>query len=197
MTKGVLGMSIKGTQTEKNILTAFAGESQARNRYNYYASKARKEGYVQIADIFEETANQEKEHAKRLFKLLEGGDVEIAAAFPAGVIGTTAENLKAAAMGENFEWTDMYPAYAKVAREEGFPEIAAIFEAIAVAEKQHEKRYQALLANLEAGTVFKKDQVVTWRCRNCGYLHEGQEAPGLCPACAHPQAHFELLAENW
>src|SRR5690554_539684 len=190
-------MSIKGTQTEKNILTAFAGESQARNRYNYYAGKARKEGYVQIADIFEETANQEKEHVKRLFKLLEGGEVEIAAAFPAGVIGTIAENLKAAASGENFEWTDMYPTYAKVAREEGFSEIAAIFEAIAVAEKQHEKRYQGLLANLEAGTVFKKEQVVTWRCRNCGYLHQGQEAPEVCPACAHPQAHFELLAENW
>lgn len=192
-----MSSNIRGTKTEKNILTAFAGESQARNRYTYYASKARKEGFVQIADIFEETANQEKEHAKRLFKLLEGGEVEIAAAFPAGIIGTTAENLKAAAAGENFEWTDMYPTYAKVAREEGFAEIAEIFEAIAVAEKQHEKRYQALLANVEAGKVFKKDQVVTWRCRNCGYLHEGQEAPEKCPACAHPQAHFELLAENW
>ncbi len=190
-------MSLKGTRTEKNILTAFAGEAQARNRYTYYASTARKEGYVQIADIFEETANQEKEHAKRLFKLLEGGEVEITAAFPAGVIGTTAENLKAAAMGENYEWTDMYPTFAKVAREEGFPEIADIFEAIAVAEKQHEKRFKALQANVEAGKVFKKDQVVIWRCRNCGYLHEGEEAPELCPACAHPQAHFELLAENW
>lgn len=190
-------MSLKGTRTEKNILTAFAGEAQARNRYTYYASTARKEGYVQIADIFEETANQEKEHAKRLFKLLEGGEVEITAAFPAGVIGTTAENLKAAAMGENYEWTDMYPTFAKVAREEGFREIADIFEAIAVAEKQHEKRFKALQANVEAGKVFKKDQVVIWRCRNCGYLHEGEEAPELCPACAHPQAHFELLAENW
>ncbi|NLW09568.1 MAG: rubrerythrin family protein [Firmicutes bacterium] len=189
--------SIKGTRTEKNLLTAFAGEAQARNRYDYYASVAKKEGYVQIADIFAETANQEKEHAKRLFKFLEGGDVEIQADYPAGVIGTTAENLKAAAKGENYEWTDMYPTFAKVAREEGFNEIANVFEAIAVAEKQHEKRYLGLLANVEAGTVFKKDQVVTWRCRNCGYLHVGQEAPEKCPACAHPQAHFELLAENW
>jgi rubrerythrin len=188
---------IKGTQTEKNILTAFAGESQARNRYDYYASVARKEGYVQIADIFAETANQEKEHAKRLFKFLEGGEVEIQAAYPAGVIGTTAENLQAAAAGENYEWTDMYPAFAKVAREEGFAEIAGVFEAIAVAEKQHEKRYKELLANVETGKVFKKDQVVTWRCRNCGYLHQGTEAPEKCPACAHPQAHFEVLGENW
>ena len=189
--------NIKGTKTERNILTAFAGESQARNRYDYYASVAKKEGYVQIADIFAETANQEKEHAKRLFKFLEGGEVEISAAFPAGVIGNTAENLKAAAAGENYEWTDMYPAFAKVAREEGFNEIADVFEAIAIAEKQHEKRYKELLANVEAGKVFKKDQVVTWRCRNCGYLHVGQEAPEKCPACAHPQAYFELLAENW
>ncbi|HHU82288.1 MAG TPA: rubrerythrin family protein [Firmicutes bacterium] len=189
--------NIKGTKTEKNLLTAFAGEAQARNRYDYYASVARKEGYVQISAIFAETANQEKEHAKRLFKFLEGGEVEIQADFPAGVIGTTAENLQAAAAGENYEWTDMYPAFARVAREEGFTEIAGVFEAIAVAEKQHEKRYKELLANVEAGKVFKKDQVVTWRCRNCGYLHEGEEAPELCPACAHPQAHFELLAENW
>ena len=191
------GMSLKGTRTEKNLLTAFAGESQARNRYDYFASVARKEGFVQIADIFAETANQEKEHAKRLFKFLEGGEVEIQAAYPAGVIGTTAENLKAAAKGENYEWTDMYPTFAKIAREEGFNEIADVFEAIAVAEKQHEKRYLDLLANVEAGKVFKKDQVVTWRCRNCGYLHVGQEAPEKCPACAHPQAFFELLAENW
>ena len=190
-------MSLKGTRTEKNLLTAFAGESQARNRYDYFASVARKEGFVQIADIFAETANQEKEHAKRLFKFLEGGEVEIQAAYPAGVIGTTAENLKAAAKGENYEWTDMYPTFAKIAREEGFNEIADVFEAIAVAEKQHEKRYLDLLANVEAGKVFKKDQVVTWRCRNCGYLHVGQEAPEKCPACAHPQAFFELLAENW
>ena len=189
--------NIKGTKTERNILTAFAGESQARNRYDYYASVAKKEGYVQIADIFAETANQEKEHAKRLFKFLEGGEVEISAAFPAGVIGNTAENLKAAAAGENYEWTDMYPAFAKVAREEGFNEIADVFEAIAIAEKQHEKRYKELLANVEAGKGFKKNQVVTWRCRNCGYLHVGQEGPEKCPACAHPQAHFELLAENW
>ena len=189
--------SLKGTKTEKNILTAFAGESQARNRYSYFASAAKKEGFVQIADIFEETANQEKEHAKQLFKLLEGGEVEVQAAFPAGVIGTTAENLKAGAGGENYEWTDMYPSFAKVAREEGFEDIAKIFEAIAVAEKQHEKRYLGLLSNIENGTVFKKDKPVVWRCRNCGYLHEGTEAPGVCPACAHPQAHFELLGENW
>jgi len=189
--------SVKGSKTEQNLLTAFAGESQARNRYAYFASKARKEGFVQIADIFEETANQEKEHAKRLFKFLEGGDEEIQAAFPAGVIGSTAENLEAAAGGEHYEWESMYPEFAEIAREEGFAEIAKVFEAIAVAEKQHEKRYLGLLANVEAGTVFKKKAKVIWRCRNCGYLHEGDEAPDTCPACAHPQAHFELLAENW
>ncbi len=189
--------SLKGSQTEKNLLTAFAGESQARNRYTYFASKAKKEGFVQIADIFEETANQEKEHAKRFFKFLEGGDVEVQAAFPAGVIGSTAENLKAAAGGEHYEWESMYPEFAHIAREEGFEEIAKVFEAVAVAEKQHEKRYLGLLANVEAGTVFKKKEKVVWRCRNCGYLHEGAEAPDSCPACAHPQAHFELLAENW
>lgn len=189
--------SINGTKTERNLLTAFAGESQARNRYTYFASKARKEGYVQIADIFAETANQEREHAKRLFKFLEGGEVEIAAAFPAGVIGTTPENLKAAAAGENYEWTEMYPGFAKLAREEGFEEIAAVFEAISVAEKQHEKRYNDLLVNIEAGRVFKRSKPVIWRCRNCGYLHEGTEAPQECPACAHPQAHFEILGENW
>jgi rubrerythrin len=188
---------LKGTKTEQNILTAFAGESQARNRYTFYSSQARKEGYVQIADFFEETANNEREHAKRLFKLLQGGEVEITAGFPAGVIGSTAENLKAAAAGENFEHTEMYPAYAKVAREEGFDDIAAIFEAIAVAEKHHEKRYLGLLKNIEDGKVFKKDTKVVWRCRNCGYVHEGPEAPTTCPACAHPQAHFELLCENW
>ena len=190
-------MQLKGSKTERNILTAFAGESQARNRYTYFASQAKKEGFEQIAFIFEETANQEKEHAKRLFKLLKGGDVEIQAAFPAGVIGKTAENLKTAAAGENYEWTDMYPLFAKVAREEGFRDIASIFESIAVAEKQHEKRYLGLLANVERGTVFKKDGPVVWRCRNCGYLHKGVEAPDECPACDHPQAHFELLAENW
>ena len=188
---------LKGTRTEKNLLAAFAGESQARNRYDYYAGKARKEGLVQIADIFAETANQEKEHAKRFFSFLEGGELEIQAAFPAGVIGTTAENLEAAAAGEHHEWTSLYPGFAEIAREEGFPEIAAVLEAICVAEKQHEKRYQELLANLNAGKVFKKDGRVTWRCRNCGYLHEAEDAPKACPACAHPQAHFEVLAENW
>jgi rubrerythrin len=189
--------SLKGTKTEKNILTAFAGESQARNKYTYFASKAKKEGFVQISSIFAETADQEKEHAKRLFKLLEGGEVEIAAAFPAGVIGDTIDNLKEAASGENYEHTEMYPGFAKIAREEGFNEIAAIFEAIAVAEKQHEKRYLDLAANIEADRVFKRDTEVTWRCRNCGYLHSGKEAPKSCPACAHPQAHFELLGENY
>ena len=189
--------NLKGTQTEKNILTAFAGESQARNRYTYFTSKAKKEGYVQIAAIFEETANQEKEHAKRLFKLLEGGEVEITGAFPAGVIDTTLENLKGAAAGENYEHTIMYPGFAKIAREEGFDSIAVIFESIAVAEKQHEKRYNDLAANIETGKVFKKDEKVVWRCRNCGYLHEGAEAIDVCPECAHPQAHFELLGENY
>jgi rubrerythrin len=189
--------SLKGTQTEKNILTAFAGESQARNRYTYAASQARKEGYVQIADAFAETADQEREHAKRFFKLLEGGEAEIMASFPAGVIGNTAENLKHAADGELCEWGSMYPGFAKTARQEGFENVAKVFEAVAVAEKQHEKRYRGLLANVEAGTVFKKSKKVVWRCRNCGYIHEGEEAPAACPACAHPQAHFEVLAENW
>jgi len=188
---------LKGTQTEKNLLTAFAGESQARNRYTYFASQAKKEGYVQMADIFTETANQEKEHAKRLFKYLEGGEVEISAAFPAGVIGTTLENLKASAAGEHYEHTEMYPEFANTAREEGFNDIAVVFEAIAVAEKQHEKRYVDLAANIEAGRVFKRDETVAWRCRNCGYLHEGNEALEACPACAHAQAHFELLGENY
>ncbi len=189
--------SLKGSKTEKNILTAFAGESQARNRYTYFAKKAKAEGYVQIADIFEETANQEKEHAKRLFKMLEGGEVEITGAFPAGVIGTTIENLEASAGGENYEHTIMYPEFAKTAREEGFEAAAMIFEAIAVAEKQHEKRYNDLVANIRADRVFKRAEKVTWRCRNCGYVHEGDAAPEMCPACAHPQAHFELLGENW
>ena len=189
--------NLKGSQTEKNILTAFAGESQARNRYTYFASQAKKDGYVQISEIFAETANQEKEHAKRLFKLLKGGDVEVAAAFPAGVIGTTLDNLKEAAGGENYEYTEMYPGFAKIAVEEGFEEIAEIFQAIAVAEKQHEKRYLALAANIEKGIVFKREQSVVWRCRNCGYLHEGNEALDECPACAHPKAHFELLGENY
>jgi len=189
--------SLKGTQTEKNLLTAFAGESQARNRYTYFASAAKKEGFVQISDIFTETANQEKEHAKRFFKFLEGGELEITGAFPAGIIGTTLENLKAAAAGEEYEWTKMYPDFAATAREEGFEAIAIVFEMIAVAEKQHEKRYTELAANVEKGSVFKKSSSVKWRCRNCGYVHEGEEAIGMCPACAHPQAHFELLAENW
>jgi rubrerythrin len=190
-------MELKGSKTEKNLLTAFAGESQARNRYTFFASKAKKEGYVQIQLAFEETAAQEKEHASRLFKQLQGGEVEIAAAFPAGVIGTTAENLEAAAGGEYYEWNEMYPTFAKEAREEGFGEIADMFEAIAVAEKQHEKRYRGLLANIKGGTVFKKDKPVVWRCINCGYLHEGKDAPIECPACAHPQAYYELLCENW
>lgn len=188
---------LKGTQTEKNLLTAFAGESQARNRYTYFAGQAKKDGYVQIADIFEETANQEKEHAKRFFKFLEGGEVQIVGAFPAGVIGTTVENLKASAAGEHYEHTEMYPGFAKVARQEGFEDVAMIFEFVSVAEKQHEKRYRDLAANIDAGRVFKRSQKVVWRCRNCGYLYEGTEAPENCPACAHPQAHFELLGENW
>lgn len=190
-------MEFKGSKTEKNLLTAFAGESQARNRYTYFASQARKDGYIQIADAFEETANQEKEHAKRFFDFLQGGDVEIVAAYPAGKVGTTAENLKASAAGENHEWTTLYQAFAEDAKAEGFAEIAVVFKNISVAEKQHEKRYRGLLANVENGTVFKKDAPVVWRCRNCGYIHSGTGAPGICPACAHPQAHFELLAENW
>jgi len=190
-------VELKGSQTEKNLLTAFAGESQARNRYTYFASQAKKDGFVQISSVFEETANQEKEHAKRLFKFLEGGEVEVTAAFPAGVIGTTLENLKASAAGENYEHTEMYPGFAKTAKEEGFDDIAVVFESIAVAEKQHEKRYNDLAANIEAGSVFKRDTEVVWRCRNCGYLHVGKEAPEECPACAHPQAYFELLGENY
>jgi rubrerythrin len=189
--------ALKGTQTEKNLLTAFAGESQARNRYTYFSSQARKDGYIQISAIFEETANQEKEHAKRLFKFLEGGEAQVSASFPAGVIGPTLDNLKAAAAGEHYEQTEMYPGFAKVAREEGLDEIADVFMSIAVAERFHEKRYVMLAGNIEAGRVFKRDGKVTWRCRNCGYIHEGAEAPEECPACAHPQAHFELLCECW
>jgi len=189
--------SIKGTKTERNLLAAFAGESQARNRYTYFAAAARKEGLVQISHIFEETANQEKEHAKRFFKFLEGGEVEITETFPAGLVGNTMENLLHAAAGEEHEWTELYPGFAKVAREEGFEAVAVAFEAISIAEKQHEKRYRSLAENLQAGRVFKRDGKVVWRCRNCGYLHEGDEAPERCPACVHPQAHFELLAENW
>jgi len=188
---------IKGTKTEKNLLTAFAGESQARNRYTYFASKAKKEGYEQISGIFMETADNEKEHAKRFFKFLEGGEAEVHTSFPAGLIGSTQENLKAAAAGENHEHTVMYPDFAKVANEEGFPDVAAIFMNIAVAEKQHEKRYKTLAENIEKGRVFKREQPKKWRCGNCGFVHEGTEPPDKCPACVHPQAYFELLAENW
>jgi rubrerythrin len=189
--------SIRGTQTEKNLLTAFAGESQARNRYTYFAGKARKEGYVQISAVFSETADQEKEHAKRFFKFLEGGDAEVTYSFPAGVIGTTVENLNAAADGEQHEHSTMYPGFAKVAREEGFEAVAKVFEFVSVAERFHEKRYRALADNIVAGRVFKRDQTKLWCCRNCGYLHEGLTAPDMCPACAHPQAHFELHCENY
>lgn len=188
---------LKGTQTEKNLLIAFAGESQARNKYTYFSKQAKKEGYEQISFIFEETANQEKEHAKRLFKFMEGGEVEITAAFPSGVIGNTYDNLIAAAEGEHHEQTEMYPSFAKVAKEEGFPEIAAAMEAIAIAERQHEKQYRELAANIQSGTVFLKDVSVTWRCRNCSYVGTGAKAPHKCPACDHPQAHFEVLKENW
>lgn len=189
--------SVKGTETEKNLLKAFAGEAQARNRYTYFSSQAKKEGYEQISWIFADTADNEKEHAKRFFKFLEGGDVEITSSFPAGVIGTTAENLKEAAGGENLEWSTLYPEFAKTADAEGFSEIARVFREVSKAEMGHEKRYLALLKNVESGKVFKKDAVVKWRCRNCGYIHEGPGAPDECPACAHPQAHFELLAENY
>lgn len=190
-------MNLKGSKTEKNLLTAFAGESQARNRYTYFASQAKKEGFVQISKIFEETAAHEKEHAKRYFKFLEGGEAEIQATFPAGIIGKTVDNLKAAAAGEHYEWEEMYPSFAKVAQEEGFKEVAKAFRAIAVAEKQHEKRYLDLMNNIKAGKVFKKDNVVVWRCLNCGYIHIAIGAPDQCPACLHPQEYFELLGENW
>ncbi len=189
--------SIKGTKTEKNLLTAFAGESQARNRYTYFASQAKKEGYEQIAGFFLETADNEKEHAKRLFKFLEGGEAAVTAVFPAGVIGETSINLVAAAEGENYEHTMMYPAFAETAEEEGLATIAAVFRAIAVAEKQHEKRYLGLLENIREARVFKRDAPRKWKCRNCGYIHEGTDVPAKCPACDHPQAHFELLEENW
>ncbi|MGE4424027.1 MAG: rubrerythrin [Pseudodesulfovibrio sp.] len=190
-------MSLKGTQTEKNLLYAFIGESQARNKYTYFASVAKKEGYVQISKIFEETAGHEKEHAKRLFKFLEGGTAEVTGTFPAGVIGSTLENLYAAAEGEHEENTDMYPGFAKVARQEGFNEIAAVMENIAVAERYHEERYKALIKNIETDHVFVKDGEVFWRCQNCGYIHRGSTAPVKCPACDHPQAHFELKDTNW
>jgi rubrerythrin len=187
--------SLKGTQTEKNILTAFAGESQARNRYSYFGSQAKKEGYEQIAAIFLDTADNEKEHAKVLFKLLEGGEVEISASFPAGVIASTSANLKESADGEKFEYSKMYPSFAETAKMEGFPEIAETFLNIATAEKGHEKRYLALKKILDEGEVFKRDSKKTWRCRNCGYMHEGDEAPKECPACKHEQAYFEVFGE--
>jgi len=189
--------SLRGTMTEQNLLKSFAGESQARNRYTYAAGVARKEGFVQIADTFEETANQEKEHAKRFFSFLEGGMLEIMASFPAGLVGTTAQNLLASANGEHEEHTELYPSFAATAKEEGFPEIASVWNAISVAEKQHEKRYRDLYANIESDRVFKRDEPVVWRCRNCGYLHTGTAAPEKCPACVHPKAHFEILGENW
>ena len=189
--------SIKGTRTEKNLLAAFAGESQARNRYTYFASVARKEGYMQIEALFIETAENEREHAKRFFKFLEGGMTEITATFPAGVIGNTAENLKAAADGEKEEWTALYPGAAKIAEEEGFPLIAQAFRAIAKVEAKHEARYRKLLTNVETGQVFKKEAVVAWKCRNCGYIHEGSSAPDSCPACIHPKEHFELHVEPY
>ena len=192
-----MAKSIKGTKTEKNLLASFAGESQARNRYTYFASAARKAGFEQISAIFLETADNEKEHAKMFFKLLEGGEVEITASYPAGVIGDTAQNLKAAATGENLEWTKLYKEAEETARQEGFEEIAVQFKEIAEVEEQHEKRYRKLLKNVKDGKVFKKDTVVKWKCRNCGYVHEGKEAPDECPACAHPQGFYELLCENY
>ncbi|MCF8360444.1 MAG: rubrerythrin family protein [Prolixibacteraceae bacterium] len=189
--------SIKGTKTEQNLLKAFAGESQARMRYDYFASQAKKEGLEQIAALFQETALNEKEHAKRFFKLLEGGMVEITANYPAGVIGNTLENLKASADGENEEWAELYPEFAKTAEEEGFKEVAKVFNMIAKVEKAHEERYRTLYKNLEEGKVFKREDKVIWKCRNCGFIHEGRVAPKLCPACDHPQAHFEIKEENY
>jgi rubrerythrin len=189
--------NLKGSLTERNLLKSFSGESQARNRYTFFAGAARKEGLIQIALIFEETAAQEIEHAKRFFDFLEGGYVEITDTYPAGKVGTTLENLKAAAAGEEHEWSGLYPGFARIARDEGFAQIAVAFERIAIAEQQHGKRYKELAANLEEGCVFKRNETVTWRCLKCGYLHEGPEAPRLCPACLHPQSYFELLGENW
>lgn len=187
----------KGSQTERNLLTAFAGESQARNRYTYFAEQARQDGYIQIADIFAETASHEREHAKRFFKFLNGGEVEIKWSFPAGVIGSTYDNLLAAAAGERYEHTEMYPGFAGVAREEGFIRVAEVLEAVCVAERQHEKRYLDLAANVKEGRIFRREEVVVWRCLNCGYLYESKQAPEVCPACISPQAYFEILGENW
>jgi len=189
--------SLKGSKTEKNLLMAFAGESQARNRYTYFSKQAKNEGFVQISNVFEETANHEREHAKRMFKFLEGGDVEITARYPAGKIGTTAENLREAAAGENHEWTSLYQDFANIAEKEGYKEVAVVLRNIAKAEKFHESRYLGLLKNIEQDKVFKKDKPVRWKCNNCGYIHEGPEAPEKCPACAHPKEYFEVLAENW
>ncbi|MBT3225659.1 MAG: rubrerythrin family protein [Deltaproteobacteria bacterium] len=189
--------SLKGTETEKNLLASFAGESQARNRYTYYASKAKKEGYVQISAIFTETADHEKAHAKTFFKFLQGGDVEVTATFPAGVIGSTEENLAAAAAGENHEWTVLYKEAAEVADQEGFDEVAEIFRRISMVEEQHEQRYRKLLQNIKDGKVFERDTSRKWMCRNCGYVHEGKTALNMCPACQHPLAHFEIKKENY
>lgn len=192
-----MGKSVKGTKTEQNLLKAFAGESQARSRYTFFASVAKKEGYEQISGVFMETAEQEKEHAKRFFKFLEGGMVEITASYPAGKIGTTMENLAAAAAGENEEWAEMYPEFAAIADEEGFPAIAAVFRNVATVEEQHEVRYRKLLAHVEAGDVFSREEEIYWQCRNCGYVHKGKNAPESCPACAHPQAYFEPMKQNY
>jgi rubrerythrin len=189
--------TLKGSLTEKNLLTAFAGESQARNRYTYFAKQARNDGFIQVARIFEQTADQEKEHAKRLFKFLPGGEVEIIASFPAGMIGSTVQNLEAAAAGEKYEYSEMYPDFARIAGQEGFAEIAGMFSAIAVAEQQHEKQYLQFMDNIGSGRIFKREENVTWYCSNCGYLHNGTQPPVNCPACAHSQAYFQLLAENW
>ncbi|MBQ7613137.1 MAG: rubrerythrin family protein [Spirochaetaceae bacterium] len=189
--------SLKGSQTEKNILAAFIGESQARNKYTFWASVAKKEGFISIERIFVETAEQEKEHAKRLFKFLEGGEVQLTTSAGAGVIGTTLENLRMAAAGENHEWQHMYPDFAKVADEEGFPEIAAVMRNIAIAEKQHAKRYEAFIKRIEENSMWVQEDAITWRCLNCGFIYVGKEAPKVCPACAHPQGYFERLAENW
>jgi rubrerythrin len=197
LTIKTMGKSVIGTQTEKNLLTSFAGESQARNRYTFFASVAKKEGYEQVAAIFEETANQEKEHAKRMFKYLEGGMVEITASYPAGIMGTTAENLKAAAAGEHEEWTLDYPKFADIAEKEGFPEIAKMYRNIVNAEKGHEERYLTLLKNIEDGSVFSKEETTVWQCRNCGFISEGKNAPDVCPACLHPKAHFEVKKTNY
>lgn len=190
-------MNIKGSRTEKNLLAAFAGESQARNRYTYFASVAKKDGFEQISEIFLETAGNEKEHAEIFFKHLRGGDVEITAKYPAGVIGVTADNLLAAAEGEKLEWGTLYPGFAKIAKEEGFPEVAESFTEIGEVEQFHEKRYRVLLKNVKEGSVFKKKNSIKWHCRNCGYIHEGPDAPNACPACQHAQSYYEVLAENW